>query len=625
MSFRTSIVLIIIQAFLLAGAPELSAQVPVEISSVKVKVDGIQYYKHTVKAGQTPYGISRAYGVSVEDILKANPGSEKGIGTGQEILVPLKDIPSQAGELVDGYIRHEVKRHETIYGIAREYGISQDELLRVNPGLQDGLQTGQIIRIPVGRAMAPALQFDPGPGDTLVEYEVQRKETLYSLSRQFNVSIDDLLRYNPGMKEGLKSGAVILVPVPLKRTVDEVRTPLDTARSFTPVIAAPCYASRFEQTFRVVLILPLHLGEVFMIDSDDLAPGKIDPSQFRSLDYVQFYEGFMMAMDSLEKLGMNIHVDVFDLPADSVSFNLILRKPALRDADLIIGPEDADGMSRLSLFAARNSIYLINPWFNNRKYIDGFEYTINLVPQVRTQLDAVSTYLLDSIKNPNFIIVHDNLERDLWVSGQLESVLAMHLKAHGYPDSSWTIVNYPKEGLAGVEKALRKNKHNVIITAAMNEAFISSYVSKLSGLRKEFPVTLIGMPWWRNYERIETHYLQDLNLHLFSRYFINYQDPDVIRFVTEFREKYQTEPDPREFLAFRGFDIGMFFVGGMYYFGAEAGPCFNSTPYRPMYTEFQLRNWEGSGFENQFINIYRLRDFSLENVSRLSMTPAPEE
>lgn len=621
MHLRKLIPILLIGGLSLLSTIDASAQLPVKISDTKVKVNGSEYYQHKVRMGQTLFSIAKAYGVKIDDILDANPGAEEGIRRGTEILIPLRTVAQQQGELHDGYIRHTVKQRETIYGISRQYGISQEKLIEANPGIENGLKEGQVLRIPVDRATGPAIEIPVEGGDSLVPHTVAPKETLYSLSKQYGVSIDELIKANPALVDGLKAGQVIYIPVK-----GSTRSASGTLPG--PAIEAPdlseCRIDNHEDLFHIILILPLKLSEVYFVDVESLPPSEIDPKDFKSLDYIQFYEGFMMAMDSLKNMGMNLRVDVFDTPADSSSINLLLKKPAFRQADLIIGPEDPKTMTQLSVFAAQNSIYLLNPWFNSDKYIQGLDHTINLVPQVGTQLKSVCSYLLDSVPNPNFIIVHDNLERDMWVSKQLEHSLAPLLMQRGYPDSSWTVINYPSQGLAAVQQALDPQKQNVILTAALNEAFISNYVNKLNNLTKNQSITLVGMPWWRNYRRIETPYLQNLNLHLFSRYFIDYEDPAVRQFILQYRERYETEPDPNEFMAFRGYDIGMYFVGGLYYFGKRPGYCFNNVPYRPMYTEFSLLRNEGSGFENQFINIYRIRDFQLENMSRLRMIPDPE-
>ncbi|MDO5035359.1 MAG: LysM peptidoglycan-binding domain-containing protein [Porphyromonas sp.] len=104
---------------------------------------------HVVKAGETMYRIGKDYGVSVEELLKLNPTARDGIRPGQEIKIPM--APAEPSY-------HAVQRGETLYSIARQYGVSVDQIMRANPQIKSEteLATGIVLKIPAGGTIASA-------------------------------------------------------------------------------------------------------------------------------------------------------------------------------------------------------------------------------------------------------------------------------------------------------------------------------------------------------------------------------------------------------------------------------------------------------------------------------------
>lgn len=107
---------------------------------------------------------------------------------------------------VDGkkYYQHIAEAGNTLWGLQRMYGVKVEDIVARNPELKNGLRTGQVVLIPVTENSIRKIPTE--------EYKVRKKETLYGLSQKFNVSIDDLIVLNPELKDGLKKGQIIKVP-----------------------------------------------------------------------------------------------------------------------------------------------------------------------------------------------------------------------------------------------------------------------------------------------------------------------------------------------------------------------------------------------------------------------------
>jgi LysM repeat protein len=118
------------------------------------EVDGQKYIAHHVLKGQTLYAISKHYAVPVEAITGNNPGSAQNISVGQVLLIPVKAQVKKelklAPALMNGELAHTVQKKETLFGIARKYGVEPQDLTARNPNVTE-LKPGTILIIPVAR------------------------------------------------------------------------------------------------------------------------------------------------------------------------------------------------------------------------------------------------------------------------------------------------------------------------------------------------------------------------------------------------------------------------------------------------------------------------------------------
>lgn len=126
-------------------------------------IGGKEYYIHTVKKGETLYEISKDYKCSLADVLNANPGKENKIDVGDKIKIPVnaKNKPKNTTTTVntnttttttavsnDKYFEHKVERGETIYGISKKYNVTADAIFELNPESKNGISPGQVLKIP---------------------------------------------------------------------------------------------------------------------------------------------------------------------------------------------------------------------------------------------------------------------------------------------------------------------------------------------------------------------------------------------------------------------------------------------------------------------------------------------
>lgn len=129
---------------LLIFCNSISSQVVVEKSKDKVIISGVPYYIHQVKKGETAYSISKAYAITVEELVRENPPAVYGVNEGQALRIPVKSITmekpadqaaSKKQRDETKFIYHNLKPGETVYFLSKSYGVSENEIITSNPVL----------------------------------------------------------------------------------------------------------------------------------------------------------------------------------------------------------------------------------------------------------------------------------------------------------------------------------------------------------------------------------------------------------------------------------------------------------------------------------------------------------
>ncbi|WPO77270.1 LysM peptidoglycan-binding domain-containing protein [Flavobacterium sp. KACC 22761] len=173
------------------------------------------FIEHKIQKGETAYFIAQKYKVSVDEIFKFNPESQNGIKDNQIIKIP---VHSSEKIKSDQQITHIVGEKETLYGLSKKYHVSQEALQEANKEiLASGLQVGQELVIPQNSSNLSKIE---NINTLKASHLVVAKESLFSIARQYNVSVEDLENLNKDILiNGLQIGQTISIPNK-KKTLD---------------------------------------------------------------------------------------------------------------------------------------------------------------------------------------------------------------------------------------------------------------------------------------------------------------------------------------------------------------------------------------------------------------------
>ena len=179
-------------------------------------------YEYEVQQGETLYAISKKLGISVDEMIKNNPTSKEGVAAGQSLtyFAPKKYISTTTQVVKNDVIAkkeianlHTIQAEETKYSVSKKYGISIPELEELNPHIKNVFEIGMQIRLNKNTALPKIAVADVQPVTTkTMFYAVQQGETLFSISRKFGISVDEITKKNPMVANGLTVGMELILP-----------------------------------------------------------------------------------------------------------------------------------------------------------------------------------------------------------------------------------------------------------------------------------------------------------------------------------------------------------------------------------------------------------------------------
>lgn len=592
--------LLIIALFVvLTGQEAFSQETAVTRSTVIEHFKGKPYYLHFVKQGETLFGISKAYNVSVQDIEAENPEIEKGMKMDQVLRIPVVDDNQKPVEKVkipetspqpdtitkpaakQQYLDYIVSRKETLYGISKKFGVTVDDLIKANPSMTE-LKNGMVIRVPLvtdqkpkagDEAVKPAIVSKlPVPEDGLLV--VKQGQTIYSISKQYEIPEETLLQLNPELSEGLKTGQTIRLkesaakPRPeAEKEIPEMKTvPVKPVNN--EVITENCTGVIDEsKVYEVALLMPLNLemaDSIMRTSVDNMPPLK----SFKTYDLFQYYLGSMMALDTLEKSGcrVNFHVYDADVENDTLKIRRVLKKSEMQQMDLIIAPLFARSFTIAARFAQQHGIPVINPLSRRSTITDGNSEVYKVYPSDEAIAAKLASYISGKYPDANIISVRNSLKE----SNMMTQVFSDSLRKSA-SDTHLQEVIYQDEGFSGVSKRIDNQKKNIVLLFSSSRSLVPAFVSKLNAYAKSSDIVLFGIPGWEDME-IETEFLLNLDYHQAVPSFINYDGNATRKFVALYREKYGAQPlAERE--AFLGYDVTFYFLSALTHFGNHFEDC----------------------------------------------------
>jgi len=454
--------------------------------------------------------------------------------------------------------RHEVRRGETLYGISKAYGVSVDEIIRLNPSARDGVRSGQILIIPDdesdgtpeyrdGEKAAPsAVRATVGTTHTIA-----KGESLYRIARENGVTVEDILRANPELDAlNYSSGTVIVIPSP-SQSVETYSPKSEVSQPQPSSVAEPAETDvaveenglpeetvavseeeiydadeiSAENTYNVAVMLPFMLTEE-------------NPPRTAEM-FTDFYKGFLLAAEGLADSDTRINIRAYDSGVGLDSVTKFMADPEIRNANVIIAPQDekqfeyivsnidSDTTFILNLFTTRSDAYT-----TNRSVIQA-----NL-PRESMYSRAIDAFFAENVgRTPVFLSrVGGTADKEDFVN---ELKMRLSNASVQYREIIYKSV-LTDEDLS----TLSSDSAYVFVPLASSR----SEFFKIEPSLKEFKdassrrsdVVVFGYPEWLTFRGELAEKLGDLDVMVYSRFFEDESADEYVGVAEKFKEVYGT-------------------------------------------------------------------------------------
>lgn len=528
----------------------------VEKSKKTKKIEGKVYYIHKVEKGQTLYSISKAYGTLISQIVFDNPDAMNGIKPGQELKIEKQD-PSKA--IVVEQVPLEL----------------------------DGSHIMHVVR---------------------------PKETLYSLSKQYNTTLSEINKANKEtLSDGLKIGDTLRIPV--GKIEIEVEPPrlVQESLSILPLDTVE-KTKGLKDTYNVVYLLPLFLSDTLEMVGEgeleeSLKPKKTEKIKEEALNGIEFFQGTKLALDSLQKNGVRVNIYVFDTEGEGSESKIrqLFSKPEVKNADLIIGPFYQKLFATAQKYCEAYQIPIVSPVTRNSELLKNNPLSGKVTIPEKAEIQEMSRYISSRYCKNNVLVIHKGREDELRKAKWFKSAYKCD-SLHQYSE-----INYKGATWDSLAHSLSRIDTNIVVVLSDDQAFVTSFFITLDKRKEDFPMTVFGTGSWFDFENIETDYYHDLRLHLPVENNIDFEDTLVVDFVKKYRDAYKNEPT---FFSFQGFDLTYYFISAMNRMGVGYFDMLQFYRWQGFQSGFAFeRNIAGEGLENQAVYIVKYQDFQLKKVN----------
>ncbi len=450
---------------------------------------------------------------------------------------------------------HKVVAKQTLYSIAKVYGVSVKDIEAANPKLaEEGLKEGMIICIPAVDAAQdkkPGKQTKPAKKKKDTSRATKKKDSNVSSKIKSAFGSDQSALTEDVTEEVVLAADSTVADGLDLSTVNEVVADMQALPYQGETTGMKGYYD--DGVYTITFIMPFNADSA----ADNLSIWSSD-----------FYSGALIAVDSLKKAGKFDHfkLNVIDLAEYRDAWHLAFSGDLL-GSELIIGPIAEKGLSPVAQFAKQNRIPVVsafdlktahlaheNPYF----YLFPPQTSLAMKHQVEKIADSFTVNGSGSVT----VIYEKGYENSEYVLSALAE-----LQAAGLPYKTFCYDFLSGRGIdADMKLSLDPTVHNNVIIPSMTASFINDAMRNLNLIKSsnEYDITVYGLSQWKSMETLENEYFHALDLKLVLSYYNDYNDPQTKEFIRKYTEVFNVYPNS---FSFQGYDIMMYFVEAMYEYG----------------------------------------------------------
>ena len=481
------------------------------------------------------------------------------------------------------HFKHIVQSGETLPAIADKYGMTTNQISVFNPNLSENVVSGQSINIPL--SSKGCINYKISSGETLYSiskrfqvslnaiyevnnispetvvnvgriieipvrqkdnnavkkgcklmYKVEKKETIYGICRKFNITEDEFIAANPQLRnEKLKKNKYVCIPYS-NSEIEEAMTPVAEV------------VEEVEDAFEVGIILPFGLSQK-----------KLDSNNHKMLD---FYRGFLLALEeSKDKLeSVNVHA-IDESIIDSLGTNVIVNSENYKKLDLIIGPYNSNYINPIVQFASANNMHVVIPFSSKEDYFSTYNNVFQLNVVQRDFYNKTFKHLIDRNKNTNYIFYNSD---DKSENSVFSSSLKNYLTSAGI---SFKEVN--STAVTEITSLLSQSNNNMLLCSFGSVKVFEKLIKNLDNAEglSDYKISIFGQPNWIQFAEDKKNDFSRYNCQYFTKFISDSSINSIKELEDKFEVYFKTEQYPSyPKYGVMGYDIGKYFLNNEKYF-----------------------------------------------------------
>jgi len=589
-------------------------QLKIEISRDTLRKEGILFHRHKVEKGQTIFSLCRVYGVEAGQLLRDNPELSNGLREGALLMIRKTEAKTRK------YIKYTVKWFDNLQSISDQFGVSPGEIIALNSLTEPKVKTRQELLIPYKDDKSKkddlTMKGTPLPDkdsskekrdadeEEAKKREVDKEKVAKQKAEKLEAELQEYARLEAARlesarleearQEAARQEALIKETARLekarlkaqrkdekrkeaqekenarqetaKQTTSLTEQAIETAvvksvteeinpkvqlttlpdknDNITENIAPP--ERGLERSAKIALILPFGQPE--------------NTNNYSGNNYVDFYQGFLLAAQEMKDAGMSLDLNVLDIK-EYPSGRVLYQSGVLEESDLIIGPVYRNEVAEVLEYASENYIPIVSPMDPSTEDFAKynplfFQIGISTYIQQLNLLKALS-------RNSQVTLIFEESGADSALVSTSKDIL--NQLGIRYSSLSYNVLSGREIGPRMMSR-LSDSKLNEIVVLSNSEAFVSDVLRNLNLIcsRNNYKISLYGTPRWRNFDNVDVSYYHSMNLHLSLQYYVDYESEEVKSFMDSYCSYFSGDPSP---YSFQGYDLGKFFLKSIFRYG----------------------------------------------------------
>lgn len=570
---------------------------------------------YVVEKGEDLYDIAKKFGIDLSDFKDVNPGLTNNPSPETKILVP--NIVNE-----QDYIIHKVEYNERTSSMLKRWKVKEKLFRKKNISVGSHVFVNQIVLIPIDPVIVKPEIVEIDDQEQVVDNQEQESD-------------------EPLMVDANEENENLFL--------EEI--PYDMPEC----IALPENALK---QYNVALMIPLYLYDLGSLDVSKENISRLQKA--RPLSFLQYYQGFMMAAEKLEKEGLKLNLTVIDVTDNVSSAHQALAQIEGKDFDMIVGPFFAKSFEVIEEYAKDKGIIMVNPLSTRSSVVMGNPNVVKVKPGDTGLILTLSSLVKNYYRDSNvFLVSRENVEDSLFMvklqhhldlainqevkvsndeflqfarneSQRLEMGEKMMptINVEGQEYSTNDLKNSEVDGVI-IHNAIKRFKstgeviphlsgvrNNLIIAYGDDNVFATQSLNGLKKVADQYPITIVGATDWAKFEKLLVESLLQMNAIYVSDFFVDYESAEVKLFIQRFRSRYAWEPQK---YAYEGYDVAMYFLSALMRYGdatMECLQCYNTPMLHTRYRFFKGYQNSGDGLENYYWSVYQFdkKDIELKAI-----------